>query len=411
MSKKNKILLILFELGLWTACVLAMIWLYERWLIPGPHGPIHWVGMDSVLFWVGARTMLMGQSPYSAGTVQLIQSAVLGGPPQIGGDPMLFVYPAWIFLLITPWALFPLKWAIALWTGSLLFAALHLIGYLAIRWGDHHPVRTGLWAIVLAIGCLPFLTIAVTKGQISLVCLGSLFLAVHLANGIQLRPDRRIQHPKQMFTKPAKLDFTEILVGIFLALSIMKPTLTVPGVIGILIWALIERRGFIIAGFTTCIGVLFFASWLAVGNWIPDYLLLLRNAGGTSIAWSLSYLDWPWKALYAMVFIGICIFAFIRFLRTRERTQWFSAAILLGMALFPMRWIYDLLLGILIPGEMKKIGGLTAAFIVVALLAPWGMALLPEQYRWPTLVVGIPLVWALVWLTFYYSPYKLQEES
>jgi len=134
MPRINKGFLVLVEVGLWAAFVLTMFWMWDRWLIPGPHGMIHWVGMDFVPYWVGVRAMLAGQSPYSAATTHLIQSALLGGAPEAGGDPMLFVYPAWIFLVIAPWALLPLKTAVAVWTGSLLFGMLHLIGALAVRW-------------------------------------------------------------------------------------------------------------------------------------------------------------------------------------------------------------------------------------------------------------------------------------
>ena len=85
------------------------------------------------------------------------------------------------------------------------------------------------------------------------------------------------------------------------------------------------------------------------------------------------------------------MYAFVLFIRTRKRAQWFSAAILVGLALFPMRWIYDLLLGILVPAEAQQMGRLPAASVGIALLAPWGLALFPDTLRWPTLVVGLPL--------------------
>ena len=83
--------------------------------------------------------------------------------------------------------------------------------------------------------------------------------------------------------------------------------------------AIIERRIHLIAGFATCIGILSLASWFAVGNWVPDYLQLLKNTGGAPVLWSLALLAWPWKALYAGLFIGIGIYAFILFIRTRNR--------------------------------------------------------------------------------------------
>ena len=62
-----------------------------------------------------------------------------------------------------------------------------------------------------------------------------------------------------------------------------------------------------------------------------------------------------------------------------------------------MRWIYDLLLGILVPAEAKQMGRLPAASVGIALLAPWGLAMFPKPVRWPALVIGLPLAWALVW--------------
>lgn len=388
LANKKKIILLLIEFGLWTACVLAMEWMYDTWMIPGPHGTIHWVGMDFVPYWVGVRVMLAGQSPYSAATTQQIQTVLLGGAPAAGGDPMLFVYPAWIFLVIAPWAVLPLKWAVALWTGSLLFGMLHLIGFLAFRWGGGRLGRTGLWALVLTLGSLPFMSIAVTKGQLSLLSLGALFLTIRLIAN---------PSPDYSKTKPAWAILRDTTAGICLAISILKPTLTIPAMVGILVWAIIERRSHILAGFAACIGILSLASGFSVGNWVPDYLQLLKNTGGAPVLWSLALLAWPWKVLYTGLFIGIGIYAFLLFIRTRKRAQWFSAAILVGLALFPMRWIYDLLLGILVPTEAKQMGRLQTASVGIALLAPWGLALFPDTLRWPTLVVGLPLAWALVW--------------
>lgn len=362
--------------------------------------------MDFVPYWVGVRAMLTGQSPYSSGTTHLIQTILLGGLPEAGGDPMLFVYPAWIFLLLVPLTLLPLQWAVALWTGALLLGTLHLIGYLAFRWGGHRPALTGLWAILLTIGFLPFIAIAVTKGQLSLVVLFTLFLAIRLVAGLPVQSERANPISNRRNKKGAKAIFIEILAGIFLAFSTLKPTLTLLAVAGMLLWALVERRGYFIAGFAACLGVLTLASWIAVGNWIPDYLQLLRNTGGAPILWTLALLAWPWKAIYIFLFAGMAVYAFIFFLRTRNRLPWFSASILAGLALIPMRWIYDLLLGILVPAEAERLSGLQAASIVLALLAPWGLALLPEPLRWSVQVIGLPLAWAVVWFACFVFPVR-----
>jgi hypothetical protein len=404
MSARNKLILVLIELGLWVSFILIMSWLWDRWLVPGPHGTIRWVGMDFVLFWVGVRTMLAGLSPYSPGTTQLIQAVLLGGPPAAGGDPMLFVYPAWIFLLLLPLVLLPLKWAAALWTGSMLLGILNFIGYLSIRWGDRHPVRTGLWAVVLAIGCLPYVSIAVTKGQLILVGMGALFLAIHLVQGLPSRRSGGVQFfvPGKLITDQDTL--RELLAGLFLSISILKPTLVVIPVAGMLIWALVERRFYFLAGFAFSIGILFLASWFAVGNWIPDYLQMLKTTGGAPVLWSLALLDRPWNVLFALLFTGMGVYAFIRFLRLRKSNEWFSAVIVIGLALFPMRWIYDLMLGILVPAAAGRMGRLAAVSVVLALLAPWGLALFPGSSRQMAQVIVLPLVWLCVWLACFVLP-------
>jgi hypothetical protein len=42
-------------------------------------------------------------------------------------------------------------------------------------------------------------------------------------------------------------------------------------------------------------------------------------------------------------------------------------------------------------------GQLPTVSVGFALLAPWGLALFPGPLRWPALVIGLPLAWAVVW--------------
>lgn len=223
-------------------------------------------------------------------------------------------------------------------------------------------------------------------------------MVIRLVERLALPPGKLGAIANDASLKPAKLKLIEILAGICLAFSILKPTLTILAATGVLIWALFERKNLLIVGFIASLGGLCLASWLAIGNWVPDYYQLLKTTGGAPVLWSLAMLAWPWNALYVALSVGIVVTAFILFLRKRLRAQWFSAAILAGLALFPMRWIYDLLLGILVPAEAQDISPLATASIVIALMAPWGLALFPEPLRWPAQVIGLPLVWAFVWL-------------
>lgn len=378
-SKNTTVILIFLQTTILVGTVLGMVWLYDRWTIPGPNGPEHWVGMDFVVTWVGVKGMLSGQSPYSPQTLQSIQQIILGGPPEPGGDPMMFVYPAWVFIFYVPLALIPLKWAVALWTGALLTGALNFIGYLSYRWGDGRLSRTVFWALLLTIGSLPFLAISVTKGQMGLVSLAGLATAI-------------------WFWKPHPF-----LAGTSLSIALFKPTVVVIPVLGFLLSAILERKPRVIIGFMACLGILSLASFMMVGNWVPDYLNLLTTAGGAPILWSLGSIPWPWKAVYILFFVSLVIFAFITSLRSHNRIAWLSGTILAGIALFPMRWIYDLLFGILIALEEKDLHGLKAISLSVALFAPWLFAVLPREIRWQAEVIGIPLIWAITWLTFFFK--------
>ncbi len=378
-SRNGVIVLVLLQLAILLGAILGMAWLYDRWTIPGPNGPERWVGMDFVVTWVGVREMLSGQSPYSSQTLELIQQTVLGGLPEPGGDPMMFVYPAWVFLFYAPLALLPLKWAVAVTTGILLAGSLDFIGYLAYRWGNIQPRRMMLWTLLLIFGSLPFLAISVTKGQMGLVSLAGLAAALWLW---ERRPT---------------------LAGAALGIAFFKPTVAVIPILGFLLWALIERKPRIIIGFVAGLGILALASFIAIGNWLPDYLALLTTTGGAPVLWSLAFLPWPWKAFFILLFVGLAVFAFIISLRRRDRTPWLSASVLAGIALFPMRWIYDLLFGILIALEEKDVRGAKAISLAAALLAPWLFALLPREIRWQAEVTGMPLIWAIAWWTFFHK--------
>ena len=63
----------------WLGFILLAALLYEKWYTPGPHGPFPWVGMDFVPYWVGVRSMLVGESPYASETTRLIQYTLMGG--------------------------------------------------------------------------------------------------------------------------------------------------------------------------------------------------------------------------------------------------------------------------------------------------------------------------------------------
>jgi len=64
-----------------------------------------------------------------------------------------------------------------------------------------------------------------------------------------------------------------------------------------------------------------------------------------------------------------------------------------------MRWIYDLYLYILIPPEESQFSRTSSIFVGIAVMAPWSLVVFREGLRWSVALIGIPLIWALVFLT------------
>jgi hypothetical protein len=370
---KQTLQLVIVELILWIGAISAIIWLWDHWFLSGPHGPYRWVGMDFVPYWVGGREMLAGANPYSPETTLKIQQAVYGGPA-LGNDPMMFVYPAWILAVIAPFAVLPLHWAVALYAGTLLWALMNFIHILAAQWSGGQLYRKTFWVLLLTIGSLPFLIISVTKGQLGYLSLLALFISRKIWD----------RHP--------------FWAGIVLGLAIMKPTVTIIPTAGFILWALLERNWKFLAGFASTMTILIGTSLVVAGNWLPGYIGMLKISGGAPVLWSLDILPWPWKAIFGGVFLGLLVHAFIASRRENDRRYWLSATVLAGIALFPMRWIYDLFLGILIPSEEKNLSGIFAITTGVAILAPWVLVVFPETTRWNVAVVGLPIIWTASFL-------------
>ena len=325
--------------------------------------------MDFVPYWVGVRQMIHGMNPYDIGTTLKIQQAVYGGPA-INVDPMMFVYPAYMFILVAPFGLLPLNWAVALFAGTLTWGLINLILILSFQWSKKFSRRVIL-GIVLVMGSLPFFVISISKGQIGYFGMGALFIAWRL------------------------WDRKPFWSGAVLGLAILKPTAIIIPVIGYLLWSLLKKRFIPLYGFLFTTIILAIGSLLAIGNWIPSYLSVLKTGGGAPVIWSLQALFFPWNIIYIMFFAVLLIYTVKISIYKSDYNLWMSAFILAGIAFFPMRWIYDLFLGILIPSQEKNLSTLSMLSVSLALISPWSLIFLPEFSRWNFAAIAIPLAWAL----------------
>jgi hypothetical protein len=370
---KSKQLVILLQLLLFIMSLLTTSWLWDRWMLDGPHGSYRWIGMDFASYWVGVRGMIDGIDPYNPETTLEIQQVLYGGPA-LAEDPMLFSYPAWLFLPIVPLALLPYQWATILWVGLLLSAILNLLFKLAPQLGNKNILAQSLWLVGLVIGSLPFLIISVMKGQLGCLSLLALFAAYQI---------------KEHKPLPA---------GMLLGFALIKPTVTVIPVAVFILWALTVKNWKLLSGFAACMTILIGTSFLAVGNWVPSYFEMLDAKVATTILWSMEFLRVPWNFFYAALFLGTLVLS-IYLSWKRNRSFWFPASILAGIALTPMRWIYDLFLAILVLVERRSFSPLLSWVTGAAVLSPWLLVLVPDPHRWKIAVLGLPLVWAAVVLS------------
>jgi len=384
--RRSKQLIILLQLLLLVVSLFTTSWLWDKWKVDTPHGSYRWVGMDFASYWVGIRESFYGADPYSPETTLKIQEIVYGRSAALGEDPMFFSYPAWLFLLIAPLALLPYKWAAVIWVGSLLWATFNLLYKIASIMGNDNFLAQMLWLTGLFVGSLPFLVISVMKGQLGCLSLLALFAAY--------------QTWKQ---KP-------FLAGILVGFALIKPTVTVLPVAVFLLWTLLQKNWRFLVGFAGVMSVLLASSYFAFGNWIPSYFDMLDAKVNFSVLWSVEILPAPWNILYMSPFVGILIFSFYSALK-RNNTFWFPAAVLAGIALTPMRWIYDLFLGVLILAEKRNLLPIQSLLVGIAVLSPWSLVIFPEATRWNVAVVGIPLVWAVPLLSIIIHQKREREKE
>jgi len=354
---------------LWAVATLGFAWLWDQWMLSGPHGPYRWEGTDFAPYWVGVRAMLHRVSPYHPEVTRQIQEIVYGGPAT-GKDPMLFVYPAWVFLLILPLGLLPFKWATILYSSALFASLLLFLVALANNLGATTRAKK-LWFGVLSVGALPFMVFSVVKGQLGYVGLLALYIAYRLFN-----------------TMP-------VAAGIALSIALLKPSTTFISVSVFVLVSVVHKNWKFLWSFLGSMLVLLITSFMAIGNWSWDYLHILATQGDVPVLWSLTILPLPWNILYGGFFVGMGIWRLWRVLG-EAKGEWFPVAVLLNIALIPAHWIYDLFFGYLIVSD-RRVQRWREVFIIgAAILASWLVILAPLNARGATAIVAIPLVWALV---------------
>ncbi len=167
-------------------------------------------------------------------------------------------------------------------------------------------------------------------------------------------------------------------------------------VLGSLLWSLYKKEWPFLISFSAWMLFSSLTSFMVAGFWVPEYLAMLRITGGMPVLWSIQGLSVPWNWLYLMYFLGILVYGLAQARKTGVFQPLMAATVLAGIGLTPMRWIYDLFWGILVPSERPKHSVPARVSLTLALLFPWTLALLPEDLRGTLAVIAVPVVWSLV---------------
>lgn len=199
--------------------------------------------------WKGAQLYWVeGINPYSNQATLAIQQGIYGRPAGPDDDPGLFAYPFYTVFLLAPLAWLPYAWVEAIWLVLLEFALIagvllymSLVGWRLPGW---LLALTALWAVVFYHSARTIL-LGQFAGLIVLWTVGALWAL-----------DRRY----------------DVGAGILLALTTIKPQMSILLVPALLLWGLGRRRWRFLITFGAAMLFLLGASFILLPSWLSDFM-------------------------------------------------------------------------------------------------------------------------------------------
>ncbi|HEY69311.1 MAG TPA: DUF2029 domain-containing protein [Anaerolineae bacterium] len=362
-------------------------------------------GNDFLPGWVAARQWLSESfNPYEPAVSQEAQEMIYGRPanPEDGETQALFLYPLWAMILYVPLSLLPYPLALALWM-TILELGLPFLMWLGTRFFRWKPSPRMLVALmVFPIVCYHGIR-SIVIGQFAVV---EMLLIVASLLAIQRRQD--------------------VLGGVLLALTLIKPQLSLPLMLFILLWSISAGRWRLLTTTLLVPILLLVISILVNREWILWWLRsIVRFVEYVdirppilAIGANLSTIGF-WVALGLM--IVLVIFMILQWFRAFDKTdhwfQWTTSLTLVITSLITIRTttanlvltIPALILILKVWLDRKKEAGTRTAWIVASVLMAiiWLLFFVIPQgpFEHPILYLPLPLfafiglLWSRWWIT------------
>jgi len=204
---------------------------------------------DLYPYWRGAQLFWRdGIDPYSDDATLAIQKGIHGRPAHTDEDQNVFVYPFYVVFFLLPLIWLPYAWVQAIWMVFLEFSILAgvsiIIDLLEWRLPKWLMGLTALWALLFYHSARTIL-LGQFAGVVFLAAVSALWC---LNNG------------------------HEVAAGIVLAVTTLKPQMSVFLIPALLLWGLSRRRWGLLLGFFISLGILTGISFLMLPGWAVAFL-------------------------------------------------------------------------------------------------------------------------------------------
>ena len=203
-------------------------------------------GNDFIPRWLGTRLFLMqGIDPYSQEATLEIQKMIFGRPARTDEDQSLFVYPFYSTLIFSPFAVIA-----------------------------DYPAARGLWMLVLELSVLAItgISISLARWRLSTLGLAVIFIfAILWYHSLRPMINGNPAIVVTLFIALALLAIrneSDVLAGVFLAFSTIKPQMVFLFILLVMIWAVSKKRWKLIISTLSTLVILVVIGSFLIPNWI-----------------------------------------------------------------------------------------------------------------------------------------------